>query len=330
MLRSFAPDVVVGTGGYTTAAVLLAQRMLGGRIVIHEQNAVPGRTNLWLARIADRVCVSVEDSARFFPPGKAVVTGMPVRAEFAALPDKVDARRRLGLDEAAFTILVVGGSQGAKAINDLMIGAWPLIDDGHTQALHQVGARNIEEMKATALVFRELVPETEEAEVFRELVPETQGAEVFGELVPETQGAEVFGELVPETSYRIEAYVDMPMALAAADLVIGRSGASTIAEVTAAGLPSIVIPYPFAYANHQKLNADHLAAGGAAIVCEESMCTPELLAGLVCDLRSAPDRLAEMAAASRALGRPDAARRIAEVVLSIAGRQTPSPPGGRG
>jgi len=118
----------------------------------------------------------------------------------------------------------------------------------------------------------------------------------------------------------VEAYLDMPTALAAADLVIARSGASSIAEIVVAGLPSILIPYPFAYANHQKLYADQLAARGAAIVCEESACTAESLAGLVRDLRSAPDRLARMAEAARAMSRPDAARKVAEVVLSVAQR----------
>lgn len=282
ILRAFAPDVVLGTGGYTTAAVLLAQRSLRGPLVIHEQNAVPGRTNLWLARIADKVCISFERSAAYFPGGKVVVTGMPVRREFASLPGKPEARRELGLDEGAFTILVVGGSQGARRVNELMLGAWSLVRDGATQVLHQAGKRNLDGARSLA-------------------------ADLADASGPGS-----------EPGYQIEPYVDMPLALAGADLVIGRSGASTVAEVTAAGLPSILIPYPYAYADHQKYNASHVADRGAAVLCEESSCTPEILASLISDLRSSPDRLAAMSAASAALGRPDAARRVAEVVMTAA------------
>ena len=272
ILREFGPDVVIGTGGYTTAAVLVAQRSLGGRIVIHEQNAVPGRTNRWLARIADRVCVSFDSSARWFPAGKVVVTGLPVREEFRALPEKGEARKRIGLSEDGFTVLAVGGSQGARRLNELVIGAWPLIDDGSTQVLHQVGARNIDQARESCA------------------------------------GGE---------RYRIEAYVDMPIAMAAADLVIGRSGASTVAEIMAAGLPSILVPYPHAVADEQTANARYLADRGAALLFEERSLTPEKLAGAVIELRSSPEKLAAMAKSSKSLGKPDAARRVADVAVHL-------------
>ena len=273
ILKSFAPDVVVGTGGYTTAAVLLAQRLLRGKIVIHEQNAVPGRTNLWLARIADRVCVSFDSSAAFFSKDKVEVTGMPIRAEFSDLSDKRDARRQLGLDEDAFTVLAVGGSQGAKKLNQLVMGMLPLVDDGKTQILHQVGTRNI--------------------------------VEVSNRAVPNSQ------------MYHFSAYVDMPVALAAADLVISRSGASTIAEITAARLPSILVPYPYAYANHQKRNAEYVVGHHAAILCEEGLITEETLGDLVCVLRESPDKLAAMASSSASIAKVDAAKRVAEVAMGI-------------
>ena len=274
--------MVIGTGGYTTAAVLIAQRLIRGRIVIHEQNTVPGRTNLWLAHISDRVCLSFEGSTRYFARGNTVLTGLPIRKDFAALPGKTEARRTLGLAEDAFTILVVGGSQGAKRINELMLDAWPTIDDGATQVVHQVGGRNIEEVRSRFL-------------------------QRFGEA-----DAQVGGR------YRIEAYVEMPVAMAAADLLIGRSGASTVAEIAAAGLPSILIPYPFAVANEQKLNAEYLSERGAAVVREESECSPEELSRMVLDLRSSPEKLGAMASASAALAKPDAARKVAEVALCLA------------
>jgi len=272
ILREFGPLVALGTGGYTTAAVLVAQRTLGGRIVIHEQNVVPGRTNRRLARIADRVCVSFDVSAGWFPAGKVVVTGLPVRREFSCPPDRTQARRALGLEQDLFTLLVVGGSQGARKLNELMIGAWPLIDDGSTQVLHQLGARNVDQAASTG----------------------------------------------SDGRYRTQAYVDMPPAMAAADLVIGRSGASTVAEITASGLPSILVPYPHAVADEQTANAKYLADRGAALVFEERILTPEVLAGAVNGLRSSPDTLAEMSKSSKSLGTPDAARRVARVVLDLA------------
>lgn len=270
ILKAFAPDVVMGTGGHAAAAVLLAQSLRRGPVVIQEQNAVPGRTNLWLSRFADRICVAVDSSAAYFPAEKVVVTGMPIRKEFSSLPDKADARRAMGLREDMFTILVVGGSQGAKRVNELVLDAWPRIRDGHTQVLHQVGRLSIDELRGRA-----------------------------------------------DENYRIEPVVDMPLALAGADLVIGRSGASTLAEITAAGVPSLLIPYPYAFADHQRLNAQELAERGAAVVWLEADLTADALAGEIVQMRSSPERLLEMASASKACGRPDAAARVAEVVMSL-------------
>ena len=276
LLKRFGADVVVGTGGYTTAAVLIAQRTRGGKIVIHEQNAVPGRTNRWLARVADRVCLSVEDTRRFFPDDRAEFTGMPIREEFADLPDKAAARRSLGLKEEAFTVLVAGGSQGARVVNDLMLAAWPIIDNTATQVLHQVGARNIDRIDPRK---------------------------------------------IPNAAmYHIEGYLDMPVALASADLVVARAGASTLAEITAAGLASILIPYPHAYADHQTLNAKHLVECNAAVMLEEATATPERLAEAVTNLRDVPDKLEQMASASAALGKPDAADKVADAVFSLENR----------
>lgn len=271
ILKSFAPDVVIGTGGYTTAAVLLAARSLHGKIVIHEQNAVPGRTNLWLARIANKVCVSFDSSAAFFPKEKVEVTGMPIRSEFSHLPDKQEARKQLGLDPDAFTVLVVGGSQGAKKLNELVLGMLQTVDDGKTQVLHQVGTRNIVDVSSKDAANMKI--------------------------------------------YHFSAYLNMPVALAAADMVISRSGASTIAEITAARLPSILVPYPYAYANHQKRNAEYVVKHHAAILCEESLITEEALGDLVGVLRASPDKLAAMASSSASISRVDAARRVAEIAM---------------
>ncbi len=275
VLRRFRPDVVIGTGGYTTAAILLAQRSLGGKIVIHEQNAHPGRTNTMLAKIVDKICVSFEGSVAFLPRDKVVVTGLPIRKELRSLPDKAEARRALGLQEDLFTIVSVGGSQGAKKPSEILMAAWPKIDDGRTQLLHQVGVRNFDEMRA------------------------------------------VLGSPEEHPRYRVEAYLDMPLALASADLVISRSG-GTVAEITAAGRPSILFPYPYHKDQHQKRNAEFLVDHGAAVLCEDLKTTPDALAGIIIDLRSSPEKLSKMASASLALGKPDAADRVAKVAIEVA------------
>lgn len=282
ILRDFGADVVLGTGGYTTAAVLVAARTLGRGVVIHEQNAVPGRTNMWLARIADKICVSVESSAAFFSAKKVELTGMPIRADFSALADKLAARRALGMNPEAFTLVVVGGSQGARRINELVVESLTWLWDDGIQVLHQAGERNVQDVSARYDM--------------------------------------LYGDLGGQMPYYLKAYVDMPSAIAAADLIISRSGASTIAEITAAGLPSVLLPYPHAYANHQKRNAEYLVQHGAAVMVEDDSVTPRMLADIVVDLRRSPEKLQRMSAAAKSLGKPDAAQRVAEVVLSVAGR----------
>ncbi|MGI6295902.1 MAG: undecaprenyldiphospho-muramoylpentapeptide beta-N-acetylglucosaminyltransferase [Armatimonadota bacterium] len=275
VLKQFNPDVVVGTGGYVTAAILLAQRTLGGKIVIHEQNAKPGRTNTLLSKIADKVCVTFDSSTAYLPKSKTEVTGLPIRSQLRHLPAKAEARQQLGLDKDLFTVVAVGGSQGAQKPNEIIAGAWPLIDDGSTQLLHQVGQRNIDNMRAH------------------------------------------LGKPEQHPHYHVEAYIDMPLGLAGADLIISRSG-GTVAEITAAGKPSILFPYPYHKDQHQKRNAEHLVEHGAAIMCEDLSTTSEQLAEIIARLRKSPGELSKMAEASKSLGKPDAADRVARIVLQVA------------
>ncbi|HOP79773.1 MAG TPA: undecaprenyldiphospho-muramoylpentapeptide beta-N-acetylglucosaminyltransferase, partial [Armatimonadota bacterium] len=226
VLKEFKPDVLVGTGGYTSAGVAVAQWLRGGKVVIHEQNSVPGRTNLMLARIAKKVCVTFDESEKYFPQNKTIVTGLPVRPEIISGMDKRLARESLGLDPDKFTVLVFGGSQGAKRINEMVLDAAGHLLSAGLQVVHQSGKKNYDEV------------------ISRQ---------------PKVDG------------YVILPYIeDMATAYSAADLVVSRSGASSIAEITVSGLPSILIPYPFAHANHQKANAQAVSRAGGAIILEES------------------------------------------------------------
>lgn len=277
LLRRERPDIVIGTGGYTSAAVMIAQSLRRGPGLVHEQNAVPGRTNLLLSRFVRKVCVTYEESAKYFPEGKVELTGLPIRAEFFQPRDKRQAREKLGLNPDMFTIFVCGGSQGARKVNSLVLGsAKALLADG-VQILHQTGEKNYDDVKASA---------------------------------PAGLG-----------SYRVVAYLEKPAdAYWSADLVVCRSGASTLAELAAAGVPGILIPYPFAYANHQEANARAFGDSGAAIVMNENATTSEEFVRRVKGLRDDPEILRSMAAATTKLAVPDAAENVIRVAKRIVSR----------
>ncbi len=270
LLARFRPDVVVGTGGYVSAPVVIAHKLRRGKILIHEQNAIPGKANLWMSSWVNQVCVTFEGTQRLFHNAEVEVTGMPIREEFAHLPAKIAAREQLSLRPDAFTVLVLGGSQGARKLNSLMTQAWPTVDDGCTQVLHQVGPKNLDSVS------------------------------------------------VPDASrYRIEGYIDVRPAMAAADIAVCRAGASTLGELAAAGLPAILVPYPYAYADHQTANARHLVDQGAALLMPEDSTTEESLTRAIVELRGDPHKRDNMSSAARAMARPDAARRVAELVIEL-------------
>lgn len=274
ILRQFAPDVVVGTGGYTSAGVAFAERLRGGNVVIHEQNSVPGKTNLSLAKFARKVCVTFDESAQFFPSEKTVVTGLPVRPDIITGKDRIAARESFGLDRDKFTVLVFGGSQGARKINEMVVDMAPKLIDAGLQVIHQTGSKNYESVMANR---------------------------------PDLPG------------YVVRPYIDdMAAAYSAADLVVSRSGASSIAEITVCGLPAVYIPYPFAHANHQLRNGEAAARAGAAMVVEEKDLSADVLSALVLDLVEDSARLKSMAEASKKFGRPDAAAHIARIVTEVA------------
>jgi len=278
VLDRFAPDVVIGTGGYTSAAVVLAQGLLRrGPVIIQEQNLLPGRTNLLISRFVSRVCAAFDESATYFTSRGACVevTGVPIRKNILDRPTREEAGRALNLRSDMFTVLVAGGSQGAKRINEIVLKAIPLLADAEIQILHLVGIRNYEEMGAIM-------------------------------------------DDMPDW-YKPVAYIeDMSAPYAAADLVVCRSGASTLAELTACGLPGILIPYPFAHANHQKLNAEAIARHGAALVVDQKDLSGPVLAGMLIELKSDKERLSAMSIASAVLGKPDAARQVARLALELA------------
>lgn len=274
MLARRRAGVVFSTGGYAAAPVLLAAFLARIPIVLHEPNARPGVVTRLFGRAAAQVTTGAEEAAQAFPPGRVRVTGVPVRRSVLAVP-REEARRKLGLGEG-FTVLVLGGSQGASALNAALEGAIPALGEaGIPLALVWLcGKRDFERSSAAARAARLAV--------------------------------------------KVFAYLDdMGSALGAADLVVARAGAGTVAELLAAGLPSILVPYPYAAADHQARNASVLAGRGAARVMPETELSPAALAGAISALARDGSSLAAMAESARALSRPDAASVVAGEILAV-------------
>lgn len=279
LIRDWRPDVVIGTGGYVCGPVLLASALRGIPTLIQEQNVIPGVTNRILSRVVTKIALGYEEACRHFPkPEKCVVTGNPVRPEVMSVTRDA-ARRELEIPADDFVILAAGGSRGARTINEAMqaVFAHYAATSGVT-VLHVSGKGEYERCRSQF----------------------------------EHAGLTGYRHL------RLLPYIDrMPVALAAADLAVFRAGAVGLAELTARGIPSILIPYPYATANHQLYNAKALAAAGAAEVIENRDLSGEWLVAKTEDLRRTPQVLAQMATASRRLGRPDAADTIAELAFSF-------------
>jgi len=282
IIRGFKPSVVVGTGGYVCGPVVLIASLLGIPTLIHEQNAYPGITNKLLARFVKKVAVTFPESRKYFPAkAEVVLTGLPVRPEIK-MTERETAVRALGLDKDKFTVLTVGGSRGARSINKAMIGVISqTANRPDIQIIHMTGKLG------------------------------------FDETVAEIKTAGI--ELVNGGNITVEPYLyNMDEALAAADLVICRAGAATIAEITVRGLPTVLIPYPYASDNHQEHNARALAKNGAALMILDRDLTGETLWDMVRELYQDPPGLAAMGQASLKLGKPDALLHLVDIVDALA------------
>jgi UDP-N-acetylglucosamine--N-acetylmuramyl-(pentapeptide) pyrophosphoryl-undecaprenol N-acetylglucosamine transferase len=267
LLRELRPDLVVGVGGYASVATVVAARLGRLPIVLLEQNTIPGIASRTLGRLADRVCIGFEEAARFFPAGRAVHTGNPVRtAVLAAAPTDHDTPG----------LLVFGGSQGARHLNEAIL-----------VATERLGAL------AAGLRIRHQTGTADHDRV-------VDGWRRLG------------------IAARVDAFVDdMGRAYADADLVVARAGAMSCAEITARGLPAILVPYPHAADDHQRHNAEALVRAGAAILILDRELDGERLAAALRPLLADAGARARMAAAARNAGRPDAAARVADACAML-------------
>jgi len=267
LYRKFKPQVVLGMGGFTSTAPVLAGRIRGIATFIHESNAIPGKANRLTARVVNAVMLGFKECAPFFPKTHTEVTGTPVRTELVRLDRKV-ARQKLGLHEDLPTLLVMGGSQGASGINQALIKALPFLQGVPLQVIHLSGARD---ERLVADNYR------------RENVP----------------------------AYVAAFHHRMEEVYSAADLVVARAGAASLAEFAAFSLPGILIPFPYATDDHQTRNAEIYARVQAAILLKESEVSGELLARKIREVIQDSQLLQQMAANSSRLAPNDAAGRVA-------------------
>lgn len=274
----FKPDLVIGFGGYVSGPVVRTAAKLGIPTAIHEQNAFPGVTNKALAKVVDAVMLTAEQAEKYMQPKNPVtITGLPVRGELLEA-DRDIARAELGLDEKPF-ILSMGGSLGARAINDSMLEV----------IANRWQANNCTFMHATGKDCKDFPQRLEEK-----------------------------GVNLNTKNVIVRDYIDdMHRCLAAADLVICRAGASSLSEFQAMGKPSILIPYPYAAENHQYHNAKALADNGAAIVIEEKNLTSAVLMQHIDTLLESPGKLDSMGRSAKGMAVLDAQQRIVKVLESV-------------
>lgn len=276
ILKSFQPDVVIGTGGYVSGAVVYAAAKMKIPTIVHEQNSIPGMTNKFLSRYATKIGICFKDAAQFFPAEKTVLVGNP-RASEVSDTKKSDILTTFGLKEDKPTALIFGGSQGALKINQAVTKALPIFATRDYQVLYASGERYFNEIKNEAKI-----------------------------------------DLSQLTNVSIAPYIDkMAAVMVCCDLLVGRAGATSIAEFTALGLPAVLIPSPYVTADHQTKNAQSLVDAGAAFMIKDDALTAESLVAAIDEIMKNQVKRQQMASASKLEGIPDASQRLFQLVQEI-------------
>jgi len=278
LIRSFKPDVVVGTGGYVCSSLVAAAYSEHIPVLLHEQNAFPGRSNRLMSRKADIVCTSFPGMESSFPKAKKIIfTGNPVKTIFFETTREA-ARQELGIPDDTVMLLAMGGSLGARTINQSVASLADMVSGRNIRIILSAGKQQF------AALNKNLTMTNDNIEV-REYI------------------------------YNPHIY------MAAADLIICRAGAITCAEVAALGVPSIMIPYPFAAGNHQTYNARAFEKAGAAILMKDAAVSAQTLCDTVLPLLEDAKRMKNMCQGARSLAKPLADRDIAAQVFKLAGNK---------
>lgn len=268
LIKKYQPKAVFSIGGYAAGPVSMAARTLGLPLALMEPNSVIGLANWLIAPFVQRAYTAFEITEKNFAPSAVLASGVPLRPGFEPRP----YRSQTG----ALRVLVLGGSQGAKTLNEVLPEALGRFS-GKLRVVHQCGKKHIESVEAR----------------YREL------------------GGD-FAEVTPFID-------DMPKALGEADLVVGRSGASAVSEIVAVGRPSLLVPYPYASGDHQRINALSLEEGGAAVCIANEDASVERMASEISRYVQDRSLLSAMAASAKRMGRPTAAETIARDFLQLAG-----------
>ena len=276
LFRGRPPQAVLAMGGFTSAPPILAGKSLGAATFLHESNTIPGKANRWLARVVDQAFVGFAETADRLANRNVVTTGTPVRPQFQFGDASASRRHALGLDPQRPVLLVMGGSQGASGINELVLSALPELAGRapELQFIHLTGTNDFEKINAAYLQHK-----------LRTIVR--------------------------------PFLAEMEQAMGAATLAISRSGGSSLAEIAAMRLPSILVPYPAAADNHQYHNARAFVNERAAVLLEQPGASSEMLAGQVLKLLRSSADLSTMSEALARLHTPRAAAVIAEKMLAL-------------
>lgn len=271
LLKQFKADAVLGMGGFTSTAPLLAGWSAGIPTFIHESNSIPGRANRLNARFSKVVLVGWMCCARKFPKHKVEIVGTPIRPSLEKKPTRAEAIRHFGLRADQRTVLMMGGSQGARRLNEMMAHGLPAFNGSWTQVLHISGP--------------------EDAPALRP-----------------------FYEKYPTAGVFLDFCSEMQYAYAAADLVVCRSGASTMTELTHYGTPAIFVPYPFAADDHQTSNAEVFTEAGAAVMWKQEDLNAGVFVPRILQLLDDEARMRKMRQAMTELATPGAAARVCQVI----------------
>lgn len=285
IIKSFKPDIVIGTGGYVCWPVLKAAAKMGIPTAVHEQNAVVGMTVKMLSKYVDKVMISFEESRGLFDcPEKLVMTGNPIKSEMFTRSAE-EAKKALSLDKAVPLILSYGGSLGAMKVNENVLSVIESFSEKNdVYHIHATGRGEWQEIKAKLIA----------------------------------RGYSDNGDYVTKGKVTVREYIyDMPTVLTAADIVISRAGAMTISELAALGKASVIIPSPNVTNNHQYKNAAVLERAGGAILIEERNLTPEKLSGVLSELLSDSAKLSSLRTNIRQFAVLDSLERIDSVVQGL-------------
>ncbi|MBU1159951.1 UDP-N-acetylglucosamine--N-acetylmuramyl-(pentapeptide) pyrophosphoryl-undecaprenol N-acetylglucosamine transferase [Patescibacteria group bacterium] len=274
------PDVIFSKGGYASFPVVLAARVLGIPLIIHESDTVPGKVNSWSGKFAKRIAISFDQTSKYFLKEKTALTGNPIRKSFF-VSDKTGAREFFGIKEGEQCLFIIGGSQGSQRLNEIIIDILPeLLKKYHV--IHQCGSKNLNEVKKRISI--------------------------------------VLNKSEFQSHYHLYDFLDestLRMAYSAADLVLSRASGGGIFEIAIFGAPSILVPLPHAAQDHQKENAYAYAKTGSAKVIEEGNLKPHILLAEIEHLLQNKNELKNMSEMAKKFSKPDSAQKIAKEIINL-------------